>query len=269
MAGRSADRLVQAGWTFVHDGIAVRTSRREHTTSTLILADPAAAEGSEVVLVDPAWDPDELDEIAASLDGLRIAAGFATHAHHDHLLWHPDLGRAPRWSSPMTAALARLHRDELLEQLGRDWPRPLTALFGRVEGLPAGTVPWQGPTIQLITHDAHESGHTALWVPERRVLVAGDMLSDVELPLVQNGSLDAYAVGLATLRPYASAARVVVPGHGRPGDDGAERWRADHRYVDRLMAGLDPEDPRRANHGMEQAHALSLELARSNLAAPG
>jgi glyoxylase-like metal-dependent hydrolase (beta-lactamase superfamily II) len=48
-------------------------------------------------------------------------------------------------------------------------------------GLPAGTarIPWDGPQIRIIEHQAHAPGHAALLMEERGVLVAGDMLSDV------------------------------------------------------------------------------------------
>jgi glyoxylase-like metal-dependent hydrolase (beta-lactamase superfamily II) len=257
MATELPARLTAAGWKFVAEEVAVRTARRDDTTTTVVLS------GDDAVLVDPAWEPDELDAIADSLRTAHVVAGFATHAHVDHLLWHPDLGAVPRWSSPVTAALARLRRTELAEELG-DVPAAQAELHGKVEGLPSGLVPWAGQPIQLIVHDGHENGHTALWLPRSRVLVAGDMLSDVELPWPENRLLDAYAVALATLRPYAQAARWVIPGHGTPTEDGAARWRADARYLDQVMAGLDPDDPRRANPGMEQVHQDSLVLARTS-----
>ena len=76
----------------VAPGVLVTTSRRDTTTTTVVV------HGDEALLVDPAWDPDELAAIADLLDahGLRVVAGVSTHAHHDHLLWHPRFGTAPR-----------------------------------------------------------------------------------------------------------------------------------------------------------------------------
>ena len=255
MTARRQAGLLEHGWTFVSDHVAVRRSRRFSTNSVLIVHQ------DQVVLVDPAWDPDELDSIAASLSDHTVVAGFSTHAHHDHLLWHPDLGDGPRWASPTTAALADSRRDELVQEWGHPERPELVELLGRVRPWGGGQVPWDGPVVRLVVHHAHVDGHTALWVEQDRVLVAGDMLSDVELPLPENDSLDAYAIGMSTLRPYATAAAVVVPGHGHPGTDGPDRWRADSRYLDQLLAGLDPGDPRRENAGMEQAHRHALELA--------
>lgn len=255
MTARRMAGLRDSGWNFVSDHVAVRRSRRFRTNTVAVVDD------NRVLLVDPAWDPDELDIIAASLAEHVVVVGFATHAHHDHLLWHPALGTAPRWASPTTARIAAQSRETLRREWGHADRPDLVDLIGGVTALGSGLIPWDGPRVQLLTHNAHLDGHTALWVDDDRVLIAGDMLSDLELPLPENDSIDAYAVGLATLRPYATHAAVVVPGHGDPGTDGLERWRADSRYIDQLSVGLDPGDPRRENAGMEKAHRLSLALA--------
>jgi glyoxylase-like metal-dependent hydrolase (beta-lactamase superfamily II) len=83
---------MQRDITDIAPGVLVTTSRRDATTSTVVVS------GDDVVLVDPAWDPDELDWLAELATGLRyrVRAGIATHAHHDHVLWHPAFGEAPR-----------------------------------------------------------------------------------------------------------------------------------------------------------------------------
>lgn len=144
-----------------------------HTTSTVVV------ESGRALLIDPAWMPDELDALAAALRGrgLPVAEGFATHAHHDHLLWHPLFGDVARWASARTAELAALERDALVAALGAEFPAELVELTGRVD---AGSPTFD---VELVVHDGHAPGHSAVWLPEPRVLVAGDMLSDVELPL--------------------------------------------------------------------------------------
>ena len=169
--------------------------------------------------MDPSWDPDELDWIATSLaaEGLTITAGFSTHAHHDHLLWHPGFGDGPRWASPATARVAADRRAGVRRRartVAGEPGRP----GGPVRAVDGDRVPWPGPEVRLIVHDAHTAGHTALLDPQhRRVLLAGDMLSDVELPLPEQTGLAEYAAGLDALRGCAEAATVVVPGHGHPG----------------------------------------------------
>jgi glyoxylase-like metal-dependent hydrolase (beta-lactamase superfamily II) len=59
----------------------------------------------------------------------------------------------------------------------------------------------------------------AIWAPWARVLVCGDYLSPVELPMLsEGGSRDAYLATLRRLEPLVKQAGVVVPGHGEPLD---------------------------------------------------
>ncbi|MDF2667247.1 MAG: Zn-dependent hydrolase, including glyoxylase, partial [Microbacterium sp.] len=73
-------------------GVLVRTSRVMQTNTTVVMTDGRA------LLIDPAWLPDELAVLAGELREreITVAEGFATHAHHDHVLWHPEFGDVPR-----------------------------------------------------------------------------------------------------------------------------------------------------------------------------
>jgi len=244
----------------VADGVLVATSRRYATTSTVVVSDNRA------VLIDPAWDSDELDALADALDarGLTVTAGLSTHAHHDHLLWHPRFGDGPRWGSPRTVALAKEYRQQLLANLGPDWPADLAAVFGRVQVAQPEPVTIGDDPIVLVVHDGHAPGHTALWLPERGVLVAGDMLSDLELPLPHDpDDLTSYLHGLEILAPYVGRARVLIPGHGTPTADPTQRLDADRHYLDALVAGGDPADDRRGHDGMAEIHTRNIELAKA------
>jgi len=242
----------------VAGGVLVATSRRYATTSTVVVSDDRA------VLVDPAWEPDELAALADAVQarGLTIAAGLSTHAHHDHLLWHPRFGDVPRFASRRTVELAGEQRAELLAALGPDWPPELAEVFGLLsvaEPDPFGTA--EDPIV-LVVHDGHAPGHSALWLPARRVLLAGDMLSDLELPLPHDpDDLASYLAGLELLAPYVAQATVLVPGHGSPTDDPATRLAADRNYLTALIAGVDPGDERCANPGMAEAHEHNVQLA--------
>ncbi|HEU4675976.1 MAG TPA: MBL fold metallo-hydrolase [Motilibacteraceae bacterium] len=241
----------------VADGVFVASSRRDLTTSTLVV------HGSEVLLVDPAWDPDELEALADLLEhrGWQVVAGLATHAHHDHLLWHPRFGAAPRLASARTCELAEQHRDDLVGNLGADWPAELATLVGRVEPAP-DALPFP-ELVELVEHDGHAPGHTAVWLPERGVLLAGDMLSDVELPLpLWPDDLPAYLAGLERLRPHVATARVLVPGHGNPTDDPMSRLAADRRYLDDLRRTGRSDDPRQHNPAMPEVHEAVTRLVR-------
>jgi len=232
-------------------GVLVRTSRVMATNATVIV------DAGRALLVDPAWMPDELAGLAAELRerGITVAEGFATHAHHDHVLWHPGFGDVPRWASSRTAELARTERADLVAALGPEFSPDLVDLMGRVDaGTPASDV-------ELIVHDGHAPGHTALWLPEPRVLVAGDMLSDVELPLpFDPDDVPAYERALDALEPYVDATRLVIPGHGNVGTDARARLDADRRYLTEMRHHGRSDDPRRANPGMDAEYERLREL---------
>lgn len=258
----------------VAPGVLVATSEVMSTTTTLIVR---AGRG---VLVDPAWRAGELVALADDLDalGAEVTAGVSTHPHHDHLLWHPRFGPAPRWACPRAVTAATEHRAELLGALldAEDYPSEVVAAFATLSPVPGADRPGSvsplpepfgpdGPVepIELIGHDAHAVGHLAVWAPERGVLVVGDMLSDLELPLpFDPDDLPAYLAGLDLLAPYVARAQVLVPGHGMPTFAPMDRLDADRRYLDALLAGRDPEDPRRANPGMADVHDRLVGLAR-------
>jgi glyoxylase-like metal-dependent hydrolase (beta-lactamase superfamily II) len=104
-------------------------------------------------------------------------------------------------------------------------------LFGLITGLPAETaqIPWDGPKVRIIEHPAHAPGHAALFIEERGVLVAGDMLSDVLIPMLDdfnstNDPIEDYLIGLRLLEGVADDVDVLIPGHGSVG--GGPRVRA-------------------------------------------
>jgi glyoxylase-like metal-dependent hydrolase (beta-lactamase superfamily II) len=185
-------------------------------------------------------------------------AGFSTHPHWDHLLWHARLGTAPRYGTARCAAtvrdrlsdargkarIAELIPPDIAEQIPLD-------LLGLITGLPAETarIPWDGPQARIIEHQAHAPGHAALLIEERGVLVAGDMLSDVLIPMLDLNAADPIEDYLAALRLLEGAAGdvdVLVPGHGSIG--GADQVRArseqDRAYVHALRDAGVPGDPR-------------------------
>jgi glyoxylase-like metal-dependent hydrolase (beta-lactamase superfamily II) len=214
-----------------------------------------------VLLIDPGIQDHEMACLANDLSdsGQTVVAGFSTHPHWDHLLWHAGLGLAPRYGTARCAATARdrlsgagakarvaaLIPPDIVERVPLD-------LLGLITGLPAETarIPWDGTQIRIIEHQAHAPGHAALLIEERGVLVAGDMLSDVLIPLLDlNDTADPIEDYLAALRLLEGAAEgvdVVVPGHGSicRADQVHARIERDRAYVHALRDASVPDDPR-------------------------
>jgi glyoxylase-like metal-dependent hydrolase (beta-lactamase superfamily II) len=211
-----------------------------------------------VLLIDAGITGDEMAAIADDLRelGKPVVAGFSTHPHWDHVLWHAKLGEAPRYGTARCAAdirafLSNPHwEDDVAEELPSEIEVPLD-LLGLITGLPAGTtqIAWDGPQVRIIEHQAHASGHAALLIEERRVLVAGDMLSDVLIPMLDLSTADPieeYLAALRLLEGVADDVDVFVPGHGSVG--GADELRAridlDRAYVQALRDGDVADDSR-------------------------
>jgi glyoxylase-like metal-dependent hydrolase (beta-lactamase superfamily II) len=215
-----------------------------------------------VLLIDPGVLGSELDCLAGDVRelGQPVVAGFATHPHWDHMLWHAGFGAAPRYGTARGAAFARdrlsdpaakariaaqLIPPDIADQVPLD-------LMGLITGLPAemAQVPWDGPDVRIIEHQAHAPGHASLLIGERGVLVAGDMLSDVLIPILDlNGTSDPvadYLTALRLLEDVAGDVDVLVPGHGSIG--GADQVRAridqDRAYVHAVRDAHVPDDPR-------------------------
>ena len=72
-----------------------------------------------VLLIDAGVHDDEMACLANDLSdsGQTVVAGFSTHPHWDHLLWHAGLGAAPRYGTARCAATAR---DRLSGGIDRD-----------------------------------------------------------------------------------------------------------------------------------------------------
>ena len=211
-----------------------------------------------VLLIDPGVTGVEMAALADDLRelGQPVVAGFSTHPHWDHLLWHAKLGEAPRHGTARCAATIRAFlshadwKDDIGEELPPELEVPLD-LLGLIAGLPADAarIPWDGPHVRILEHQAHAPGHAALLIAERGVLVAGDMLSDVLIPMLDLNAaepIEDYLAALQLLEGMAGDADVVIPGHGSVG--GADQLRAridqDRAYVHALRNADALSDPR-------------------------
>jgi glyoxylase-like metal-dependent hydrolase (beta-lactamase superfamily II) len=170
----------------------------------------------------------------------------------------------PRWATPGTVAHLAQDREGLLVPLAEYLTPDLISIAGRLEALPGHQLPWDGPATRCVVHDAHAPAHLALLVEASGVLVAGDMLSDVELPMpaADDTTLERYVAGLERLGDSVRQARLVIPGHGTPSTDPLARFDADRRYLDDLISGRPSDDPRIADPENASLHAANLERAR-------
>jgi glyoxylase-like metal-dependent hydrolase (beta-lactamase superfamily II) len=250
--------------TEITPGVLVGTSSFAETISTVVVG---LAGGC--LLIDPGVTVAELARLAADLRelGLRPAAAWSTHPHWDHVLWSRELGSAPRYATPAAVAVTEAERAELARETQRSAPGHDFSLLGRLTPLDAAVIPWDGPEARVIVHDGHAPGHGAVFLPGTGVLVAGDMCSDVEIPLLDLAARDPLGDYRAGLERLAGAAGVrhVVPGHGHAGDADEFRRRlaADAEYLDALALGHPFDDARLTGPGwLRDTHDEQLRYVR-------
>ena len=246
----------------VADGVWVRQSEWVWSNATVVRADDG------LILVDPGIDGADLDELADHPDrlGLPVVAGFSTHPHWDHLLWHARFGDVPRYATAAcvdVATEARERAQAMAAESASGIPLELVAL---VTPLPSdgGVLPGE-----IVEHQAHATGHAAVLLADRGVLLAGDMLSDVLIPLLNPRGADqvsAYETALDRLEEAARHVDVVVPGHGAvaTGPEIAARLAADRAYIDALRRGEEPGDARLKQDWLSGPHQANQEMARGS-----
>jgi glyoxylase-like metal-dependent hydrolase (beta-lactamase superfamily II) len=201
----------------LHPGVLVATSRVFQTACTIV------RDGDECFVVDSPVLPDELEVLPALLEqaGFPFSGLLATHGDWDHVLGRlafPDaaLGVAETTAARLTAepgdAARKLRAFD--DELYLERPAPLS--LGQVQALPVpGKLDVGAQTIELHPTEGHVPDGMALWLGWAGVLVAGDFLSPVEIPMLsEGGSRSAYLATLERLRPLVEQADHVVAGHG-------------------------------------------------------
>jgi glyoxylase-like metal-dependent hydrolase (beta-lactamase superfamily II) len=246
----------------LHPGVIVARSVKWQTTSTLLHA------GDETFVVDSPIFPDELDALTGILGqaGWGLSGLLATHADWDHLLARlafptASLGCGESTSERLAAepgAAQRALRDADAEHYVR---RPAPLSLGSYQALPVpGAMELGGVEIELHATGGHTADGTALLARSASLLVCGDYLSDVEIPMISpGGSLAEYRGTLARLAPLVEAAEAIVPGHGAPHDrETALRiLDEDLGYLDALEGGHErpPLPPGRDSARQRAIHA--------------
>jgi glyoxylase-like metal-dependent hydrolase (beta-lactamase superfamily II) len=229
----------------LHPDVLVATSRIWQTTCVLVRG------GDEGFVVDSPVLSDELEVLPAICEqaSFPVSGLLATHGDWDHLLGRLAFPGAALGVAETTAARMRGEPGAAQRELRAfdeehyvERERPLA--LGEVQPLPVpGKLDVGDEVIELHPADGHTADGMALWLGWAGVLVCGDYLSPVELPMLSpGGSRSAYLATLRRLEPLVEAAAHVVPGHGTVLD--AERalaiLREDVAYLEGLPGAALP-----------------------------
>jgi glyoxylase-like metal-dependent hydrolase (beta-lactamase superfamily II) len=253
----------------LHEDVVVVISRAYQTTCTLVRSQ------SEAFCIDSPVFPDELEIVPAVAQqaGFSVVGLLATHGDWDHLLGGYAFPEAPLGAAESTAARLRNEIGTPQREL-RDFddmlyierPKPL-ALPGAQQLPVPGHIAVGERELEVHPADGHTADGMAIWIPWARVLVCGDYLSPLEIPMLSpGGSAEAYLATLGRLEALVAQADHVVPGHGAPIDAqrAAAILREDRAYLEALLH--DPESAtlpiaRRTNE-QKRLHAENVERVR-------
>ncbi len=245
----------------VHEDVIVCTSAYWQTTCTIVRS------GDEAFVIDSPVLPDELEALPAMLEqvGWPCTGLIATHGDWDHLLGRLAFPGAALGVAETTAARLTGSPGEAARELRAfddahycERPRPLQ--LGELQALPVpGKLTVGEQDLELHPTEGHVADGMAIWIPWAGVLVCGDHLSPVEIPMLSDGgSVSAYRATLERLRPLVEQADHVVPGHGAVLDSARALaiLREDAQYLETWELPL-----ARRSGEQRRIHAENLERA--------
>jgi glyoxylase-like metal-dependent hydrolase (beta-lactamase superfamily II) len=200
----------------VHEDVLVMASSLWQTNAIALRA------GHETMLVDSPYFPDELELLPEVLRqaGFEPVGLLATHGDWDHLLGRLAFPEASLGVAESTATRIReqpgVAQKELRDADNQYYvrrPNPLS--LGSYQTLPVpGKLELGDQELELYPAEGHTDDGMILFARWCGVLVCGDYLSDVEVPIWSDKEL--YKKTLERLRGLVAEADVVVPGHGAP-----------------------------------------------------
>jgi glyoxylase-like metal-dependent hydrolase (beta-lactamase superfamily II) len=285
----------------LHPDAIVLTSAVLHVNSVLLRGHSAVGEGEdgplriveapagvpagtvvhgETFLIDSPVLPDELQMLPAVLEQARfppLSGLLATHADWDHLLGRlafPEalLGCAESSAERLRADPGAAQRELRSFDEGLYLERPAPLALGAVQPLPVpGHCEIGELELELHPTGGHTADGMALWAAWAGVLVVGDYLSAIELPMLSpGGGIAAYLATLERLQPLVAVAEHVIPGHGPVLD--SERATAileeDRAYLQALSergaeAELPPARRSREQRAIHERNVAELSPSRA------
>lgn len=246
----------------IAEGLVVQTSRLWDTNSVVVAGTGPTAKAT--LVVDPGWFPDEIARLQAAARAAteatppdRATSVLFTHGDFDHVVGWEDFPGSQLIAHPKAAERDPSYTEERVARLDRRngtiRPRayryPPVSAFTSPDSLPLG-----GGTALFFPAPGHQDDCLFTVLPEQRVLIAGDYLSDQEFPFIYH-SLRDYRTTLLLARGLCKTYDIQqeVPGHGqvaRAPDEIQYRISTDLDYLDRLeesvagakLAGMDVEE---------------------------
>ncbi|MCJ8013247.1 MBL fold metallo-hydrolase [Paenibacillus sp. KQZ6P-2] len=204
---------------FSNGKVTVFQSVLFQTTSTVIQLDDF------ILVVDPNWLPGEIQEIKAHVDavqGDKPCYLLFTHADYDHIIGYKafpgakTIGSAGLANYPKKDHKLKLIRDfDATYYVSRDYPVEFPEL-DIVIGADGQQITIGSTTLTFYLAPGHTEDGLFTVIDAEGVFVAGDYLSDFELPFIYY-SAQAYEETIRKAKQilHGHPVRLLVPGHGQ------------------------------------------------------
>ena len=258
---------------FTNENITVFQSVLYQTTSAVVKTKQA------IILTDPNWLPNEIDEIKAyirSIIGGRKLFIIYTHSDYDHII---AAGAFPNATTIASEAFVnRPDKEKVLEEIRqfdaqyyiqRDYPiiYPTIDIVIKDDGQ---IVELEDVACTFYLAPGHTEDGLFTVVEPYGILLAGDYLSDVEFPFIEEW--ESYKNTLQKAAAIISDKKIqtLVPGHGRVTNDFMEiQKRVDESmlYLNNLAIGIDQEEVLQHQYpfynGLKEMHELNKKIVSS------
>ena len=256
---------------FKSENLTVFQSVLYQTTSTVVKTKRA------IILTDPNWLPHEIDEIKTYIQSIiedRKLFIIYTHSDYDHIIAAGAFPSATTIASE--AFVKRLDKEKVLEEIyqfdaqyyiERDYPiiYPIIDIVIKEDGQ---IVDLEGVACTFYLAPGHTADGLFTVVEPYGVLLAGDYLSDVEFPFIED--CKSYKSTLEKAATIISEKRIqtLVPGHGQVTHDLIEiQKRLDDSmlYLNNLMMGIEQGEVLQNQYpfykGLKEMHELNKKVA--------
>lgn len=251
--------------------MATRLSVQVRHSGIWQLCSAVLASAGQVLVVDPAYFPRELSELASlAQDTGQVQGVVFSHGHWDHVIGWRHFPGAPVLASPGLVEAVQSDseraRSDLREAASFDrrwyidrgaplaWPPPAT-----LQPLGEGQLIQLGDaTLDVLHLPGHSPDGLGLWAADSGLLIVGDYLSPCEIPFIAD--LAAYRVTLRRLLKLLPQVEQVLPGHGPvlTAAQARDIAQADLTYLDAITECLMLADSTTAT-----ARALAIPLPRA------
>ena len=213
------------------------TSYLWQTTSTVVSTD------ERIYLFDPAYFPQEIDGIfdyvQSVRDGRELVLVF-THGDWDHIAGYPKFPDAKliaqneiMESGWLEKKLNKVKRFDGSYYVVRPYELELPSFYKLVDA----AEDWQ--EVYFLPVPGHTPDQLATLFRDQKLLVVGDMLSNLEFPFIDDSAAYLESLEKIELLVTDGAVEEIIPGHGVPAkgrEDILHRIKRDRQYLNEARA---------------------------------